>query len=79
MQNLNLFVETVQIPITEYQRLQDELALLKNTELLQKLDKLIDYLYQDKFGLYLGDFTEDLTAAVINQAWADEPSAWDNV
>ena len=72
-------MQTIQLPITEYQRLQEELALLKNTELLQIINKLVDLLYQDKYGLYMGEFTEDLTEYSVNQAWENEPSGWDNV
>ena len=35
-------IKTIQIPLAEYQRLQEELALLKNNELLQTLNKLED-------------------------------------
>lgn len=69
----------MQIPVAEYQRLQEELTLLKNTELLQQLNRLVELLYQDKFGLYMGDYTADLTEASINTSWNDEPSPWDNV
>jgi len=72
-------MQTIQLPITEYQRLQEELVLLKNTELLQTINKLVDMLYQDKYGLYTGEFTEDLTEYSVNQAWENEPSEWDNV
>ena len=72
-------MQTIQLPITEYQRLQEELVLLKNTELLQMINKLVDMLYQDKYGLYMGEFTEDLTEAAIDQAWTDDPSEWDKV
>jgi hypothetical protein len=58
--------------------LQEELALLKNTELLQKLHRLIDLLYQDNIGLYMGDFTDDLTEYAINSSWDHEPSPWDD-
>ncbi len=61
-------MKTIQLPITEYQRLQEELALLKNTELLQTFNKFVDFLYQDKYGLYMGDFTEDLTGYSIGQS-----------
>ena len=72
-------MNTVQIPASEYQRLKEELALLKDTELLLNFNKLVDFLYQDKYGLYMGEFTEDLTEYSVNQAWENEPSEWDNV
>ncbi len=72
-------MNTVQIPASEYQRLKEELALLKDTELLLNFNKLVDFLYQDKYGLYMGEFTEDLTEHTINQAWPNEPNEWDKV
>jgi len=72
-------MDTIQIPVSEYQRLQEELALLKNSDLLQNVNKLIDFLYQDKYGLYMGDYTEDLTESVIGEAWENESNGWDNV
>ena len=72
-------MKTIQLPITEYQKLQEELALLKNTELLQTINKLVDFLYQDKYGLYMSDYTEDLTEYSVNQAWENKPSEWDKV
>ncbi len=65
--------------ITEYQKLQEELALLKNTELLETINKFVDFLYQDKYGLYMGDFTEDLTEYSVTTMWENEPSEWDKV
>ncbi len=72
-------METIQIPVSEYKKLQEELALLKDTELLQTINKLVDFLYQDKYGFYIGDFTEDLTEYAVNTAWENESSGWDNV
>lgn len=72
-------MNTVQIPTSEYQRLKEELALLKDTELLLNFNKLVDFLYQDKYGLYMGEFTEDLTEHSVDQAWPSEPSEWDKV
>jgi PHD/YefM family antitoxin component YafN of YafNO toxin-antitoxin module len=69
----------VQLPATEYQRLQEELALLKDTALLEKFNRLIDLLYQDKYGLYMGDYTDDLREYAVNSAWNHEQSGWDNV
>jgi hypothetical protein len=62
-------MKTIQIPISEYQKLQEELALLKDSELLQTVNKLIDFLYQDKYGLYMGDYTGDLTEYSVNESW----------
>lgn len=72
-------MQTIEVPLAEYNRMQEELSLLKNTELMQKMNRLIDLLYQDKYGLYMGDFTEDLTEVAINQAWGNTESAWDHV
>ena len=72
-------MNTVEIPLSEYRRLQEELELLKNTELLRNFNKLVDLLYQEKYGLFMGDYTEDLTEVAVNEAWLDEPSGWDNV
>jgi hypothetical protein len=69
----------VQLPASEYQHLQEELALLKDTDLLQKFNRLIDLLYEDKYGLYMGDYTDDLREHSINTAWNHESSGWDNV
>jgi len=72
-------MNTVEIPASEYQRLQEELALLKDTELLRNFNKLVDLLYQDKYGLFMSDYTDDLTEAAVDQMWKDEPGGWDGV
>ncbi|HMS41769.1 MAG TPA: hypothetical protein PKE69_16175 [Pyrinomonadaceae bacterium] len=72
-------MKMVEIPLSEYRRLKEELELLKNTELLRNINKLVDLLYQEKYGLFMGDYTDDLTETVVNEAWTDEPSGWDNV
>lgn len=72
-------MQTIEVPLAEYKRMQEELNLLKDSELLQKLNRLIDLLYQDKYGLYMGEETEDLTEAAVNEFWQNEESAWDNV
>ena len=72
-------METIQLPLLRYQQLQEELALLKNTELMKKLERLIDLLYQEKYGLYVGENTDDLTQLVANRAWSDDKSVWDDV
>jgi len=69
----------IQIPLSEYQRLKDELNLLKDTELLKKINKLIELLYEDKYGLFMRDFTDDLTEYSINNNWKNERTCWDNI
>ena len=48
--------------------MQEELSLLKNSDLLKKVNQLVDFLYQDKYGFYMGDFTGDLTESCVNEA-----------
>lgn len=72
-------METIEIPKNEYRRLQEELALLRDSELLKRVNKLVDYLYQDKYGLYMGDFTDDLTEQAIEGSWNDGANEWDDV
>lgn len=69
----------IQVPLSEYQRLKDELSLLKDSELLKKFNKLIDLMYEDKYGLFMHDFTDDLAEYSINKNWKNEPSRWDNL
>ena len=38
-------MNTIQVPIQEYEKLKEELSLLKNSELLKKVNRLIDLLY----------------------------------
>ena len=72
-------MQTIEIPISEYQKLQEELSLLKDTELLKNVNKLVEVLYQDRYGLYMGDFTDDLTEHALDNAWEIENSEWDKV
>lgn len=72
-------MQTIEIPISEYQKLQEELSLLKNTELLKNVNKLVEVLYQDRYGLYMGDYTDDLTEHAVDDAWEKEDSEWDKV
>ncbi len=69
-------MQTIEIPISEYRSLVDELALLKDTALLENVNRLIDLLYQDKYGLYMGDFTDDLTEGVMAEAWEESSIDW---
>ena len=70
---------TISIPLVEYQSLKEELELLKNTELLNKLNRLIDLMFQEKYGLYLSDFQDDIINEEMKRIWGVAPSNWDNV
>ena len=70
-------MDTIHLPLNEYQSLIDEIRLLKKTELLENVNRLIDLLYQDKYGLYMGEHTEDLTEYSISHHWREKESNWD--
>lgn len=36
----------------------------------------IDMRHQDENGLYLGEYTGDLSDGVMNEAWAESDSEW---
>ena len=73
-------MDTIQIPTNEFNKMQEELALLKNSDMLKKLNRLIDLLFQDKYGLYMGNYTDDLTEQSVNNIeWDKNNKAWDNV
>lgn len=71
--------ETIQISVKEYEAMKEELSLLKNNTLLEKMSRLIDLLYEEKYGLYLGNNTNDLTEASLLKNWQSSNSNWDNV
>jgi hypothetical protein len=70
---------TISIPLVEYQNLKEELELLKNTELANKLNRLIDLMFREKYGLYLSDFQDDIINEEMKRIWGTGPSNWDNV
>ncbi len=70
---------TIQIPVKEYEAMKEELALLKDNVLLEKLNRLVELLYEEKYGLYLSNDTRDLTNASIQKNWPSQNSPWDNV
>jgi hypothetical protein len=74
-------METITIPKDEYVKMQKEIELLKDNRLLQKVNELIDILFQEKYNLILTDYTEDLTEYSVNNSndWTKEDSGWDNV
>ncbi len=71
--------DLIQIPVKEYELMKEEISLLKNNTLLEKLNRLVEILYEEKYGLYLGDDTADLTEAFIQNTWPQEKSVWDDV
>ena len=71
--------ETIQISLKEYEAMKEELSLLRNNTLLEKLNKLVDLLYEEKYGLYLGNNTKDLTEAFVLKSWPSPNSVWDHV
>ncbi|MCO5251935.1 MAG: hypothetical protein M9949_11025 [Candidatus Kapabacteria bacterium] len=72
---------TVNIPIEEYKALIDEIRILKNQDLLVKVNQVIDLMYESKYGLYLGDFTDDLTSVTIDELseWHSKGDVWNEV
>ena len=72
-------MDTIQLTTSEYNEMKERLSLLKDNHLLGKVNRIIDLMYEDKYGLYLDDFTEDLTEVSISQFFSNEPSPWDNV
>ena len=71
--------DLIQIPVAEYELMKEEISLLKDNVLLQKLNRLVEILYEEKYGLYLANNTSDLTEAAIHNNWPSENSVWDNV
>ncbi|MBC7722085.1 MAG: hypothetical protein H7068_08680 [Pedobacter sp.] len=71
--------EAIQIPIKEYQAMKEEISLLKDNVLLEKMNRLVELLYEEKYGLYFGNQTSDLTESTIKNNWVNEKSVWDNV
>ncbi|MEP6467344.1 MAG: hypothetical protein ABJB05_13630 [Parafilimonas sp.] len=71
--------QTIEIAVEEYEAMKEEIALLKDQPLIKKLDKLVDLLFEEKYGLYLGDDTSDLVETAIQQNYTEEKSNWDDV
>lgn len=71
--------KVIQIPVKEYEAMKEEISLLKDNSLLEKMNRLIELLYEEKYGLYLGNYTGDLTEATIKNNWLQPDSTWDNV
>ncbi|MCX6152362.1 MAG: hypothetical protein NTX22_17685 [Ignavibacteriales bacterium] len=71
-------MQTIQLPYSEYQSLKEQIKLLKDGDLLKKVNRLLDILYQEKYGLYLGEYTEDLTEHAVNNL-EDINNKWDAI
>ena len=71
--------QVVQIPLREYKAMKEKLALFEDSELMNKLGRLVELLYEEKLGLYMGDDTSDLTAASMQNAFQESNTSWDNV
>ena len=69
-------MDTINIPLKEYEALKEEVSLLKDKELLKKVNRLIDLLFEEKYGLYMGDYTEDLSKIVMDANYNDKKSPW---
>lgn len=59
----------------------NELKILRDQELLIKINNVIDALFENKYGLYLGNYTDDLTEASLNNVkeWIESGDSWNNV
>ncbi|MBX3043270.1 MAG: hypothetical protein KF896_06100 [Ignavibacteriae bacterium] len=74
-------METIAIPVKEYNSLITENKILKNQELLRKLNDVIDLMYESRYGLYLGNYTEDLSEFSINELkeWQVSGDFWNDL
>jgi hypothetical protein len=69
--------ETIELSLKEYEAMKEEIALLKDNELLKKMNRLIELLCEEKYGLYLGNNTADLTDDAISKHWSENDNVWD--
>lgn len=74
-------METIAIPVNEYNSLIKENKFLKNQGLLRKLNVVIDLMYESKYGLYLGNYTEDLTEFSVSELkeWQVSGDVWNDL
>jgi len=71
--------KSIQIPLSEYHDLKKTIELLSDNSLLTKVNKLVDLLFEEKYGLYMANNTDDLTEHTLNNSWKDEESPWDKI
>jgi hypothetical protein len=73
-------MSVVQIPLEEYNTMREELSLLRNSELMTKINRLVDILFEEKYSLFMKDYTGDLTEYAIHNAWQQEDTdAWNEL
>jgi hypothetical protein len=72
-------METITISLNEYNMLKEEAKLLKDKEFMNRVNRLIDLIFQEKYGLYLGNNTDDLTEQIISDNFKKENSDWDKI
>ena len=73
-------METVTIPKKEYELLKEAYALLRDTDFIQKLNRLAELILAERWGIVMPEDTSDLTAAGLNNIaeWKKERSVWDD-
>jgi hypothetical protein len=71
--------DLIKFEFEEYESMKEEIRMLNDTRITEKINGLIEIFCEQKNGLYLGDFTEDITLASIKRNWAEQNSEWDNV
>ena len=72
-------MDTINIPLKEYEALKEEINLLKDKDLLRKINRLIDLLFLEKYGLYMGEYTGELTEKIIEDNYTEKESGWDRI
>ena len=74
-------MESITLPKKEYLNLQKEIQFLRDSEFLKRVSELIDMLLEEKYGLFMSNYTDDLTEYSIDreQDWKVDKSGWDNV
>ncbi|MDP8227556.1 MAG: hypothetical protein P9L89_07955 [Candidatus Celaenobacter polaris] len=74
-------MENITLPKNEYLKLKREIQLLSDNDFLKKVRELIDMLFEEKYSLFISDYTDDLTEYSINNEkdWKIGESRWDNV
>lgn len=71
--------KSIQIPLSEYHDLKKTIELLSDNSFLTKINKLVDLLFEEKYGLYMANNTDDLTEYSVNNSWKNEESLWDKL